>query len=674
MIDTREHVYSDDPASGHPDVRTTLEGVSYFFLGNGLIQAAIQFAPGGEGTPLGLIIMNPEKLAAKRHALTCDPEQGLRPTQFEIRDTGCGTEHRPDNLTVRWSEKSIVPSVVARWTGKGISVSERFYCPNRSEADLVREVNIRNGTGFRTDLDVSTAVPSGRISRRLSISAGESVSLTLLYTLSKKGDKVELSEIDHPPELHEAQCYWRISSRLSFSNPLLNHYFRSSCAQLPAVISQSGVVDASIWQYNREWVRDHSFMALGLTLSGHHELAGTVLQRLLNDFISDEGASMDSSEIRDYDEVELDQGGVLLYALLKYVHWTGDRDIIRRNWRRIEKTAEFPLKTIFRHEASGMLFNRRDFWERHAAHGIMPGLELMYQAFPVIGLRAAISLARIAGKGDKTEYWELESSKLKRAVLDHPEYALLDDRGFIKRRALDCSIEETITPGQDSGLPREVPLAKDMVHYLNPDSASAMLIAYGFIPPDSELAGKTLNNLESLWNQAWKGGGYGRYNITSEPDSAGPWPFASLYIARAYAEMGDYGKVRRVLDWLSRLTGAASGSWFEMYGQRIAPPYPQVGVTPWTWSEMIMLLVENLLGIKPNGKTISFRPCVFPGLERVKGSLPFREHRIDLDINLDPTSALRSVQINGSTVKSSSGEFCMEYHDEDITIENSVAD
>jgi len=69
MIDVKEHCYQDDPARGHPDVRTFLKDVSYFFLGNGLIQAAVQFAPGGEGSPYGLILQHPDRLAFKRDSL-----------------------------------------------------------------------------------------------------------------------------------------------------------------------------------------------------------------------------------------------------------------------------------------------------------------------------------------------------------------------------------------------------------------------------------------------------------------------------------------------------------------------------------------------------------------------------------------------------------------------------
>ena len=68
-MDMKEHIYADDPKVGHPDIRTYLEGVDYFFIGNGLIQAAVQVCRSGEGTPLGLLIMNPDRFGPKRAAL-----------------------------------------------------------------------------------------------------------------------------------------------------------------------------------------------------------------------------------------------------------------------------------------------------------------------------------------------------------------------------------------------------------------------------------------------------------------------------------------------------------------------------------------------------------------------------------------------------------------------------
>jgi hypothetical protein len=68
MIDVAEHVYHDDPRIGHPDVRTQLRDVCYYFIGNGLIEGAIQFAPAWEGSPYGLLLMDPQQLKMKRES------------------------------------------------------------------------------------------------------------------------------------------------------------------------------------------------------------------------------------------------------------------------------------------------------------------------------------------------------------------------------------------------------------------------------------------------------------------------------------------------------------------------------------------------------------------------------------------------------------------------------
>jgi hypothetical protein len=85
MVDVAEHVYDDDPGRGHPDVRTRLAGANYFLLGNGLIQAAVQHAPRGEGTALGLLIMDPDHLRKKRDALTMHPGSGLETSVVHLR-------------------------------------------------------------------------------------------------------------------------------------------------------------------------------------------------------------------------------------------------------------------------------------------------------------------------------------------------------------------------------------------------------------------------------------------------------------------------------------------------------------------------------------------------------------------------------------------------------------
>ena len=111
MIDVKEHLYDDDPAKGHPDVRTKLKDVSYFFLGNGHIQAAVQIAPSGEGTPVGLLIMNPEHLGKKREALTYDPDSGLENTMIRLISAPTDKTTGTGDLEAGWLKEFSDPEI-----------------------------------------------------------------------------------------------------------------------------------------------------------------------------------------------------------------------------------------------------------------------------------------------------------------------------------------------------------------------------------------------------------------------------------------------------------------------------------------------------------------------------------------------------------------------------------
>ena len=87
-MEVQEHFYADDPSRGPADAKTTLRGAEYFFLGNGFIQAAVQIAPAGDGTPVGLLIMDPERLGPKRAALSFDRETGIAATGVSIEARG----------------------------------------------------------------------------------------------------------------------------------------------------------------------------------------------------------------------------------------------------------------------------------------------------------------------------------------------------------------------------------------------------------------------------------------------------------------------------------------------------------------------------------------------------------------------------------------------------------
>jgi hypothetical protein len=672
MIDVQEHFYDDDPNRGHPDVRTRLKDVSYFFLGNGFIQAVVQVAPAGEGTPVGLLVMDPEHLGKKRDSLTMDSHSGIENTMIRIRSGA--TVHIPvgKSLQAGWMSEYPAPAVCVQWKTRDVRVSEFFYCPDVYQPVLVREVRMKNLLKNRFQALIETGILDKVTKKDLSLGPQEELTVFLRYTLNRSSHEVTVDLADRSGPSEETLQYWEKVTSVSFGLPLLDHYFNACRVQIPAVISNTGKVDGSIWQYNREWVRDQAMMTVGLTLSGHHEIACRMLNRLLNEFVTDEGDTIDSSEKRDPDEVELDQNGVLLYAIKNYVLWSGDHDFVAQHWDKIFSTAGFPLKDVFQHQPSGLLANQREYWERHRAHGIERGLELTHQLWTSLGLSSAAELARLVSREAAAKLWERRAEWIKHSMLDHAQYGLVDRRGFIKRRKVDGSIQETLDPLPDASLPEEAPLFSDEVHFLNPDASASLPIAFGFISPDSPLASLTMANLETLWNQSWKDGGYGRYHVSSEPDSPGPWPFPSLFIARAYMETGDLEKVWRVLKWMDTLSGAKAGSWFEFYGPRQAPPFPQVGITPWTWAEMLILLCHHIIGIQPEMNHLRIRPRLLPGIKRIRALFPLRNGRINLDIQRASKGKPCGFQSNGAIIQSSKKEALIFYSKKDLWVEVSL--
>jgi len=633
-MEVAEHFYTDDPAQGPPDAKTTLDGVDYFFLGNGLIQAAVQVCTSGQGTPLGLLLLNPERLGPKRRALTFDAQHGLATTMIRVRAGNGLSSVRGESLDARWTDIDGVPAVRVEWQGDGLCVEEVFYCPDRRSSRLVRVIRVRTTSAQGLSAVLQTGPEAEPLELPVELADGGYAEAALCYELSKSGDewRVDVQWSRQAPEHDESAAYWRRCAALTCSSESLEHLFRAARNQLPAVVATSGMVDASFWQYGLEWVRDQSIIAASLAALGAVDTARTMIERLLTQLVSEEGDCVDSGRRRPLEEVELDQNGELLVAVESYVNWTGDLDIVRQHWARVAALAEFPLREVFRHAPSGLLYNRREYWERHVVHGIRDGMELTHQLFAALGLAAAARLAHMVSQPEQAERWAREAQRIREAMLTDARFGLVENGRFIKRREVSGAVQETITPAASAGLPAGVPLFGEGAHYLNPDTCAALPIALEFVDPRGELARNTLAEMEQLWNQRWDGGGYGRYHVSSEPDSPGPWPFASLFVARAYLEAGEDEKVWRVLNWLGSAPGARAGSWFEFYGPRPIPPYPQVGIIPWTWAELAYFFVHHLLGVRPGLAEIVLRPRLLSGLDSVEARLRLREHDLHLTV------------------------------------------
>jgi hypothetical protein len=651
-MEVREHFYADDPSRGPLDGTTRLDGVDYFFLGNGLIQAAVQVTPAEGATPVGLLVMDPERLGPKRDALTFDEKTGLAATALSLVASGVVRAARGGSVRARWLRGVPDPRVEAARRSGPYRIIETFLCPDMRSARLLRRVAVTRTAAGGATVRLRTGVGTCSVETSLHFRGRGTRTACFEYRISKKGGQpaLAISLTGDAAGEPESAAYWRDSADCRFSDPLLDRFFAASKFQLRAAVAASGRLDGSIWQYNLEWVRDQALIALALTMSGQARPARTILARLLSEFVSDDGATVDSSRQRPWEESEFDQNGVLLFALGSYVNWTGDRDIVSEHWDKIKKAAAFPLRRRFRHAASGLLVNRREFWERHEAHGLRMGMELAHQLFVAMGLRSAARLADLMGETGKAKAWAGAAEGLREAMLKDPKYSLVESGIFIKRRGRSGEVQREIRPPGGSSLPRQAPLFEPGRHLLNPDTSASLPIAWEFVDPAGALSRATLASMETLWNQRWKGGGYGRYHVSSEPDSPGPWPFASLFIARALFEAGDDRRARRVLDWLARVPGARAAAWFEFYGPRPVPPYPQVGIIPWTWAELIFLFVHHLLGIRPGENTLRLRPRLLRGLTRMEADLPLRDGRLEVTVRRARRGELAGYRIGSRKV------------------------
>ena len=62
------------------------------------------------------------------------------------------------------------------------------------------------------------------------------------------------------------------------------------------------------------------------------------------------------------------------------------------------------------------------------------------------------------------------------------------------------------------------------------------------------------------------------------------------------------------------------------------PPYPQAGVIPWTWAELVFLFVHNMLGVRPGADALRLRPRLLRGLTRMEVDMPLRGGRLEMAV------------------------------------------
>lgn len=655
----------------HADFQTASSGVEYYFLGNGRIRAIVQSVPAGSGASQGGIsLMSPDHFGRKTDSLLYE-RRGLRASRIQVIAGGQSWDPQPGSAAFQWIYPDGIPTVRMDWQAGPLRVSEQLFAP-ADEPVLFRVVTLTNqgsasvdpkivgilipNSGMMDEYQVDTVHntltafgyqrlslfradgAASALERRLTVSPetlapGASTTLVLALTLDWLREQFDRSGY---AELRaRTAAAWQRRTSFRSGNAVLDHLFRVSSNAVRAAVSQNGKMDGGIWQYNNEWVRDSVMVGMGACMANQTEVTRAILERNLAR-VTPDGGTVEASRYRDSTIMELDQNGELLTAVWTHWVWTGDDTLIRNRWKTLATVADHVLQPVYRDAESGLLHNVREFYERSAAHGVRDGYEISYQVWNIVGLAKAAQMAQKMGDEAAARRWSEASAKMKQSLLHHPRLALVDNGRFIKRRLVDGSVQDRFVPPHPERLSPVMPLGHEPVSYCDPDTTTVFPIFMGLVDPRGPLATNTLRAVEKLWNERWDIGGYGRYDVTSEPDSPGPWPFATLFVARAYAAARNDEKVWRALNWLRGLQGGTGGTWFEYYGRHDAGGIGVTGIVPWTWGEILMLFADNFLGVRPAPDGVRIQPWLIAGVNQIASALTVNGHRLDLTIERTP--------------------------------------
>ncbi|OHB51648.1 MAG: hypothetical protein A2Y12_02065 [Planctomycetes bacterium GWF2_42_9] len=439
----------------------------------------------------------------------------------------------------------------------------------------------------------------------------------------------------------QSQGYWSNISTIQTEDKLITKLFDNTRYALNGVPSAKGSVKVGPFQYGGEWVRDLSNITLGLTSSGHFELAHDVLEHLIRDMITNNGVAMIDGGYADPSREQFDQTGEYLYALRYYTDFTGDTSLVTAYREKLLALIERPLRPEFR-DKTLMVHNSREFWEQT----LTDGYELAYNMYVYVGLREAVKLAPLLGAENQIPRWNKTADEILNAMVSHPTHSLVDNGHFIKRRSVTGEVTARLTnPNGNS----DVPTMVMNNHCIYPDASQALPIAMRIIDPKSELAKKTLDEVEKLRDTRWFDGGYDRYDSSSSINTPGPWPFATCFILRAQHEAGMFDRSRRTLQWLGDVEGGNSGSYYEEIPLIQGSQQNWIGIVQWTTAEIPFFFVRHYLGIEFENGDVVIRPALYPESKPVKADIRFRDGRMKLDIS--GAGTIKKATVNGKAVK-----------------------
>jgi hypothetical protein len=660
-----------------------LYGRQYFVLRSGRTQMFIQWDKVDLGSAFTYLLFdgeNAQQSARKDSACNFNPQSGFESSALEVEMGGYPFVALGQNATARWVYEDGIPKVEAVWWAGGIKVTEKIFAVAGMNT-FVRSITL-DGVSIigGENIKIRLGVPDGNIEKfpNAILYSGEKGRIAIVVPQSDMhtdidGNYLEISDSLAPGQrqtfntfvvtqiptgtpgkmlsrmgrvntgnqfLDRTRADWAKTTTVSTGDDVVGHLFNNVRFTLPGYVSEVGIMDAGVFEYGGQWIRDASNTTIGLLQIGQFQLAHNLLSYMADNMIGNNGATMISSSFVNPEDEEFDQMGEFWDAMKQYYYWTGDASLLQKNAKKLIAMTNFPLQPQFLN-STGMVHDKREYWERFLGDGY----ELAYQVYVIEGLRDAIELAHVVGAEKYVPRWKEIETKMFNTMMYNPKMGLVHDGAFIKRRSIDGQIVDTL---RYKGYIVDSPALTESMQRLMPDASMALPIDLGLVSPKSAIARNTLNELQSLWDFRWSFGGYDRYNTSSEPDQPGPWSFATGFILRAQQAADMYRRSRKTLEYLYNVQGGHTGAYFEEIPLNRHQEFKD-GILPWPSAEVALFVVRSWLGVGfANGRVV-IKPNLYPGTGEVKANL--RYHESSIRLNIENAGPVREAIVDGKVIR-----------------------
>ena len=653
----------------HPDRTTYNENLDYFVLRAGPLAVALQQGAAPPYSPYALLLWRPEEFVRKESTWLFHPEGGGSGTMASLLCNGVRYFPPHDRTVVSWEDRSAPDSaILIEWTAGPLRVRERLAAIP-GDGGLRRQISV--------ELFPGEPVPDEEVTLILSLTPNPLLfpglpqhppeSNTLVITNRKETESVlrvvASQECDLPSSLDTFERFFQLTGTVNRENTLslcvdyhasdderrprvryspdapgsdrtasseIAEMIARSIGGLDALIADDGRFDASVWQYGYEWGQDAAMIAEGLCYVGEIECAGAVLQNTLRRLTSEDGRVAESSRFRGGDLAELNANGALLSSLTRYYLTSGSLHLLRDDAEKVEQIGNLLVEASER-GSSRLISGCRDLWERLPWMGVEEGADVATNTFAIRGLADGAFLMRVLGREDLADRWEKSVERMKEEF----DATFIDEGRIVHRRLLDGRVSRSMTATGRYHDRRYLPYLPDLTpshdaseaRPSDPDSVVALPIILGLVAPDSGTAARTIDHArQELWCEVE--GGYLRSPRLSDPDSPGPWPFATAWMAEAELRTGAVEAARETTSWLHE-RAAEAGTWMEYYGERLSPPYPPIGIILWGWGQYLLLAIRGWYGLRIEPTHLFLEPRVTPW----RLQLQISGHQLSIAVN-----------------------------------------